>query len=200
MRCPLLGPTSIQKGVTFLAAILNKEQRAKIEGLSPDEQAAALRREPDGTSTLELVPLTSVRAELRIATLYSEIDHKGELRVDAAIVNTGSAAISNARIGVEVPRGWQVKVEPGSISALRVGDVANLRLRISPPGDVIVGDYELKAILLVDQTGGAVQGSEKIIRVHVTGSSGAWGSVIIGILFLAGVVSAVIWAVRTVRR
>jgi hypothetical protein len=186
--------------VSFAVAAIGTSRRARFAGLPISGQLADIRANSDGTAALEIVPLASTRAELRIEALYQEITGADSFFVDATIRNTGMAPITNAGVAVQVPSGWSADAQPRMVRSIRPGEEKAVRVVVHPVSDLSVGDYEIKAMLLTDQSEGSVEGSERVIRVHFARRGGLWVATILALGLVGAVVFGMVWSVRRARR
>lgn len=85
---------------------------------------------------------------------YLTTTESGKLsKLDLIVENAGrGATITNIKIGVNAPNGWNKYVEPEEIPAIQSGDAKNVIIKVLPPPDTIPNEYEVKVSVESDQT------------------------------------------------
>ncbi|AEC52865.1 hypothetical protein PNA2_1951 [Pyrococcus sp. NA2] len=108
------------------------------------------------------------------------------------IMNFGNAPITNIKVEVEGPQGWDIKVDPSQIPSLSPKDRESVRLSIKVPEGTTAGDYRIKITVKSDQT----EWSD-VLRVVVRQKS---TSTYLGIVILILAFGFVVFMVRRVGR
>lgn len=101
-----------------------------------------------------------------------------ETTIPLAVVNTGTAPLSNVALNATAPRGWEVTFAPEAITSLAAGEVANVEATVTPAGDALAGDYRITFRSSVDQAQDTIE-----IRTTVDPST-AWGLIGVGVIAL----------------
>ncbi|AEA46298.1 NEW3 domain-containing protein [Archaeoglobus veneficus] len=102
------------------------------------------------------------------------------------ITNSGKgAAITNVKIDVRAPAGWDVFIEPKEIPAIQPGESMVTMLRVVVPADTIPSEYKLEVHVKSDQS--AVQ---EDLRVVVKEKS--YSLILGGMIILVSIVSLVL--------
>ena len=114
--------------------------------------------------------------------------------------NTGTRRIHNVRISTENPINWRGQVSPDVISVLEPNGEEVVKLAVLPPGDVGVGDFEVRIKTDAIDNNRKVQTEDKINRVHVSSPASLKSTLwLLGVL-LALVVGIVVFGVKVTRR
>jgi uncharacterized membrane protein len=81
-----------------------------------------------------------------------EVKKGDTVSFDVLVANEGrGGSFSNIVAEASAPGGWDVIVEPGSISSLKPGDKGTFTLDVTPPGDIVASDYKLVLKIECDQ-------------------------------------------------
>lgn len=146
-----------------------------------------------GKVKLALIPRGVGGLEVVGATLFSEIATGQSAETKFALRNTGTRRLTNVKLTAEHPLNWQAVIEPNIIPVLDLNGEATVTLKIVPPPDVAVGDYEvrIKPEALIDNRRVGVE--EKTYRVSIKPreSMRTTAAMIGGLILLAvGVIAA----------
>lgn len=184
------GEIRVDRPVEFWAVALAPEQAAAFaaeRAYAPQEIAAARL----GSLRLELIPRGVGRIEVSAASLYSEIVRGAQAETTITLRNTGTRRLDNVQVRAETPLSWRAEITPSLIQALDIHQERTLKLRLIPPDDVSVGDYEVRIKTESAAYDRPVPTEDKIFRVNVVGKSGIWTTLaLLGSLFclIAGII------------
>lgn len=153
-----------------------------------------------GRARLVVIPRGVGKIEASAASLYSEIQTGDTVETNITIRNTGTRRLDNIKLTTEYPLNWRVEVSPDIIPALEINRETPVKLRIVPPSDVQVGDYEVRIKTESFAYNRQVPSEDKIYRVSVKAQTNVWGTAALvgGLLLL--VIGIVIFGVKLTRR
>jgi hypothetical protein len=191
---------NIDEPINFWVLALDDEALAESRDVIESADSAAIEALPTGKSRLELVPRGVGRAELRAMNLYHEIRPGGAVEMDVTVRNSGTRTLDNLRFRIDLPLGWDATIEPEFISYLAVDAEQRVSLLLTPPVDVMVGDYEARLRTESAAAGRAVETEDKTIRVHVAASANWLGTGALLVALAGLIVGIVIFGLRLSRR
>lgn len=111
---------------------------------------------------------------------------------DFIITNTGTAPITNAKLTATPPTDWDVTFAPESIQSIAPGDTATIKATITPSGEAIAGDYQIRFAGASDQAD-----AEAAMRFTIE-TSPIWALVGIGVI--AAILAGLFYVFRTYGR
>src|SRR6185369_14457093 len=139
------GRFSLDRPIPFWAFALDADAAARFAQLSRDsltaEEAQSLAA---GKVRLELLPRGIGRLEVRAANLYHQIIRGDSVSMDVTLKNTGSRAVNNVRMSVDVPPEWRARVAPELIAEVPIDGEARVHVTLVPPAEIGVGDYDAR--------------------------------------------------------
>jgi hypothetical protein len=189
----------IDKPLEFWALAMNDEQaqqfqREKVYAASDIERSRA------GKIRLVILPRGIGKIEVSAVSLFSEIPKGESVETSIKIRNSGTRRLDNVRISAEPPLNWSVEVTPDLVGALDIDREASVKLRMVPPHDVPVGDYEVRLKTESYAYNRQVPSEDKIYRISVKARANIWGTAALigGLLIL--VLGLVIFGVKLTRR
>ncbi len=189
----------IDEPLAFWAVVMNDKQAARFSQdrhYTPEE----IRRSRAGAVRLEIIPRGVGRIEVSAVSLYSEIQVGEAVETNLTIRNTGTRRLDNIRLTAEYPLNWQVELVPDIIPALEINREERVQLKILPPPDVPVGDYEVRIKTESYAYNRRVPSEDKIYRVSVKARTNVWGMAgLIGALLLL-VIGIVVFGIKLTRR
>lgn len=151
-------------------------------------------------AVVELISRGTGRLAVEISNLYPAIRPDQAAEVEVTVQNAGSRRVDDVRVRVQAPLDWRSEVLPPSIRALDPDASARVRLRLEPPRDVPMGDYEARLRAEAVSAGRPITTDEKVLRVHVTGRSGGWGLGLLIVTLVGLCLGIVLWGIRLTRR
>jgi hypothetical protein len=169
-------------------------QQDRIYGESEIEQSRA------GRIRLVILPRGIGEIEVSAVSLFSEIQKGESVQTSFKVRNSGTRRLDNIRISAEPPLNWSVEVTPDLVPTLDINREIDVKLRMVPPPDVPVGDYEVRLKTESYAYNRQVPSEDKIYRVSVKARANVWGTALLigGLLVL--VLSLVIFGVKLTRR
>jgi hypothetical protein len=153
-----------------------------------------------GKARLVIIPRGVGRIEVSAASLFSEIQTGEVVETNVTMRNPGTRRLDNIKLTTEYPLNWHVDVAPDIIPSLEINREAAVKLKIIPPQDVPVGDYEVRIKTESYAYNRRVPSEDKIYRVSVKAKTNIWGTAaLVGGLLLI-VVTIVVFGVKLTRR
>ena len=78
---------------------------------------------------------------------------KGETAdIPVTISNRGNGeALTNVRVEVSAPEGWNVRATPATVPSIQPGEKANIYLKVTPPANIAASDYKISIKVISDQ-------------------------------------------------
>ncbi len=189
----------IDQPLEFWALVMNDEQARRFEA-DRLYSAQDIESSRAGAVRLAIVPRGAGRIEVSAASLFSEITSGDRVDANLVIRNTGTRRLDNIKVSADAPLNWRVTLQPDIVAALDINREDTVRMRIEPPPDVSVGDYEIRLKCESFAYNRQVPSEDKIYRVSVKARTNLLA--ILGLLaLLTGLVAAIIVAgVKLTRR
>jgi hypothetical protein len=157
---------AIDQPLEFWAIVMNDQQAAAYgeeRAYTPQEiQASRV-----GAVRLTAIPRGVGRIEVSASSLFSEIQPGGQVETTVLLRNSGTRRLDNIRLVAEGPLNWKTEVVPDMISDLDINRETHVTLRILPPAEVAVGDYEVRLRSESYAYNRRVPTEDKIFRVSV---------------------------------
>ena len=115
---------------------------------------------------------------------------KGEAAdIPVTISNRGNGeALTNVRVEVSAPEGWNVRASPATVPSIQPGEKATVYLKVTPPANIAASDYKISVKVISDQ-----EEETDEIRVVISESSLVG---IMGLLLLIGACGGVYYFFR----
>ncbi len=195
------GRFSLDRAIPFWAFALDAEAAQRFAQLGRDSLTdAEARAIPAGKVRLELLPRGIGRLEVRAANLYHTIVRGDSVAMDVTVHNSGSRAVSNVRMTVDVPPEWHARVQPELIHDVAIDGDARVRVTIVPPADIGVGDYDARLKTDALSAERQVDTEDKTVRVHVDPPANLAGTIALVTLLVALVAGVVVFGLKLTRR
>ena len=159
-----------------------------------------IERSRAGRVRLLLLPRGVGRIETAAPSLFSEILVGETVETKMTLRNAGTRRLDNIRIRAEAPLNWRVEIEPDIVETLEVNREAEVRFRMIPPEDPVVGDYEVRIKTESYSYNRALPSEDKLYRVSIKSRPNVWATtgLLVGLLVvLAGVA---VFLVKLTRR
>jgi hypothetical protein len=190
----------IDRPISFLAAAIPQEQAEKVADIEKKYSAADLDRLGISYMKLELIPRGIGRIQVRATNFYQELKPGDIAQMNLTIYNDGTRRLDNIKVRADAPLNWISSVVPDLISTLMPGKEEAVAVKITPPSDVSVGDYEATIKTESFANNRKVESEDKKIRIHVAASANVLGTGALVVL-LIGILGGVVWfGVRLSRR
>ncbi|MEW6212707.1 MAG: NEW3 domain-containing protein [Acidobacteriota bacterium] len=189
----------VDRAMQFWALALDSTSAARF---SEDRiySEADLGSAGSGKAKLVIIPRGVGRIEVTAATLFSEIEIGQMVETAITIRNTGTRRLDNIRLAAEYPLNWRVEVAPDIIPALEMNREEAVSLKLFPPADASVGDYEARIKTESFADNRRVQTEDKIYRVSLKPGSNVWSTAALIGGLLALVAGVVTFGIRMARR
>jgi hypothetical protein len=189
----------IDQPLEFWAVVMAEPpaQRFQAERLySPSE----IEQSRAGRVRLVIIPRGVGRIEVSAASLFSEVQTGETVETNITLRNPGTRRLDNIKLTTEYPLNWRVEVRPDIVPALDINREETVTLKILPPPDVPVGDYEVRIKTESYAYNRRVPSEDKIYRVSLKAQTSLWGTAgLIGGLLLL-VIGIVVFGVKLTRR
>jgi hypothetical protein len=189
----------IDQPLAFWVVVAGDAQAASFpEGqtITPEQILASKA----GALRLEVIPRGVGRIEVLAGSLFSQIRAGESAETTLQVRNTGTRRLDNVQLTARAPLGWRIEMQPEVVPALDIQQDREIRLKITPPADVDMGDYEVRIKAESFANNREVPSEEKIYRVGVKARSRIWTSAaVLGTLLLV-VVGVVISGLKLMRR
>jgi hypothetical protein len=194
-RFPLDAP------LEFWALALDGAASARFAELARDSLTAEdVRSLPAGRARLEIVPRGIGQLEVRAPNFYHSISRGDSVVTEVTLRNTGSRAVTNVRLSADAPSDWRSRVEPDLVPEVAIDAEARLRVTLVPPGEIGVGDYDVRLRTDALSAERTVVTEDKTVRVHVEPRAN-WFATLLLVTLLVGVVGGVVvFGYRLTRR
>ena len=165
----------IDRPLEFWAAVMNDQQSTGFEpdGTYTEAQIQASRV---GHVRLTAIPRGAGRIEVLANSLFSEIRTGDKVEAVLTVRNTGTRRLDNIKLMTECPLNWKAELVPDLIPSLELNREASVKLRIVPPTDVPVGDYEVPIKSESYAYNRRVPTEDKIFRVNVNAPTNLWAT------------------------
>lgn len=144
--------------------------RGGEEGATPallTRRIEKLREHGAGLLRLEVIPRGVGELELSAASLFAEVVRGEPVATRFILRNAGTRRLDEVKIETEPPFDWRVETEPSFLTHLEVGEERDLDLRIVPPEDVDIGDYEVRIQAESSAYNRPLPTEDKIYRISV---------------------------------
>ena len=189
----------LDKPLTFWALVMDPDRASQVDPAKTytETQVAALRC---GKVRLQLIPRGVGRIEVSAPSLYQEIRIGEPVDLNLTVKNTGTRTVHNVHIATENPLNWRTLVAPDTVRKLDANQEEVVKLKVLPPSDVGVGDYEVKIRTDAISNNRKVPTQDQSDRIHVMAPPNvkATAAVIGLLLFVVG--GIVVFGIRLTRR
>jgi hypothetical protein len=137
-----------------------------------------------GQVDLEIIPRGVGRLEVEAPNLFQEIGPGEQAEIELRVKNAGSRAVHTIGTQIDVPERWRSESLPQELPNLPPGAEARVRIRIKPPSEVDIGDYEAQVRVAGLSGDRRIEADRKSLRVHVQRGTSPW---LMGLLAALGV-------------
>ena len=159
-----------------------------------------VRKSGAGALSLEVVPRGIGKIEVAATTLFSEIKAGEQVKAKLTVRNRGTRQLDTVRLIAEGPLGWKAEIVPDRVPSIELGKETDVELRVSPPDDVSVGDYEVRIRTESYAYNRRVPSEDKNYRINVKPGSNLVGTFLLILALCALVVGAVLFTIKLTRR
>ena len=193
------GLVKMDESLEFWALALDDEaaQQFTEDRIYTEEE---IERSRAGRVHLILLPRGVGKIETAAPSLFSEILTGETVETKMTLRNSGTRRLDNIRIRAEAPLNWRVEIEPDIVETLDVNREAEVRFRMIPPDDPVVGDYEVRIKTESYSYNRAIPSEDKLYRISIKSRPNVWATtgLLVGLLvILAGVA---VFLVKLTRR
>jgi hypothetical protein len=183
----------------FWALVADETQAARFSeerAYSPEE----IQKSRAGRLRLVVTPRGAGRIEVSAPSLFSEIEPGGQVSSTLSLRNTGTRRLDNVRLTAECPLNWRAELQPDIVPALDINRETQVTLRIEPPAEVPVGDYEVRIKTESHAYNRQVPSEDKIYRISVKSGASLLGTLVVLGLLLLLIGGIVVFGLRLSRR
>lgn len=189
----------VDKPLEFWALVLDE---AKASRFAAEQRytAAQLAAAGSGRVKLVVIPRGVGKIEVAAASLLSEIETGQNVETRITVRNTGTRRLDNVKLSAEYPLNWRVEITPVIIPSVGINSEEIVSLKIVPPPDAGVGDYEVRLKTESFADNRRIQSEDKVYRVSVKAKTNLFSTLaLVGGLILV-VIGIVVFGVRLARR
>jgi hypothetical protein len=193
----------IDKPIEFYALTMDNDQAARLEELrGTNRRVVPSDIDPlkAGSVRLELIPRGVGKIEVQAVNLYHEIKIGEAVRMEVQVKNVGTRKLNNIRVFTDLPLSWRSEVKPDLIAALEQGKEETVTIRLIPPADVTVGDYEPKIRTECSAENRKVESDDKTVRIHIAAKTNVLGISLLLLVLLGLLVGIVVFGIKLTRR
>lgn len=189
----------VDKPLELWALVLDE---AKASRFAAEQRytAAQLAAAGSGRVKLVVIPRGVGKIEVAAASLLSEIETGQNVETRITVRNTGTRRLDNVKLSAEYPLNWRVEITPVIIPSVGINSEEIVSLKIVPPPDAGVGDYEVRLKTESFADNRRIQSEDKVYRVSVKAKTNLFSTLaLVGGLILV-VIGIVVFGVRLARR
>jgi len=189
----------LDQPLTFWALIVGAAQASRLDAAKTytEGQIAAIKC---GKVRLQLIPRGVGRIEVSAPSLYQEIRTSEQVELNLSVKNTGTRVIHNVHISTESPISWRTFITPDTVPLLEPNQEEIVKLKVLPPSDAGVGDYEVKIKTDAISNNRKVPTVDQTDRIHLTAPPNVKATASLIALLLAIVGGIVVIGIRLTRR
>ncbi len=129
-----------------------------------DEELAAVK---SGKVKMVVLPRGVGKIEVVAASLFSEIETGQSVETTFTVRNSGTRRLDNVKLTTDAPLSWRAEIDPNVVPLLESNQESVVGIKILPPPDVTVGDYEIRIKTESSADNRRVQSEDKIYRVSI---------------------------------
>jgi len=190
---------ALDKPLTFWALVMDAAQAQQIDlaRIFTDAQVEALKC---GKVRLQLIPRGVGKIEVSAPSLYQEIRIGETVDLNLTVKNTGTRVVHNIHVSTENPLNWRTFVTPDTVAKLEPNQEEIVKLKVLPPSDVGVGDYEVKIKTDAISNNRKVPTQDQSDRIHVMAPPNIKATAALIGLLLALVGGIVVFGIKLTRR
>ena len=193
----------IDKPIEFYAVIIDNDQALRLEELRKKDARigpAEIKELKAGSVRLELIPRGIGKIEVEAVNLYHEIRVGEEVQMDVQVKNAGTRTLNNIRVLTDLPLNWRSEVKPDLVATLEQGRDKTVSIRLIPPSDITVGDYEPKIRTECSADNRKVESEDKTVRVHIAAKTNVLGVSGLIVLMIGLLIGIVVFGIKLTRR
>jgi len=189
----------LDKPLAFWALVMDPVEASQLDqGKTYSE--ARIDALKCGKVRLELIPRGVGRIEVSAPSLYQEVRVGEPLDLNLTVKNTGTRVVHNVHVSTENPLNWRAALTPETVAKLDPNEEGYVKLKVLPPPDVGVGDYEVKIKTDAISDNRKVPTQDQSDRIHVMAPPNVKATAALVALLLALVGGIVVFSIRLTRR
>jgi hypothetical protein len=194
----------VDKPMTFYVVVgklqdLKQIEKAKGQFANGDMPAAEVEKLPGNRADLQLIPRGVGQLEVLVQNLYQEIKIGEKVQFQVQVLNSGTLPVMSVGIEAELPLNWNADTDPRRLPEILAGDKRPVRITLTPPADVSVGNYDIR-IKGKGETGTEqVEAADKTFQVRVSAKSDILGTVTLVSVLILLVLGIAIVSIRISR-
>lgn len=189
----------VDEPLEFWALAMDEAQANLLHG-ERAFSAGEIEQSRAGKVRLVVIPRGVGRIEASAASLFSEIVIGEAVETNITIRNTGTRRLDNIKLSAEYPLGWRAELEPDIVQSLDINRESNIQLKILPPHDILVGDYEVRIKTESFAYNRRVPSEDKVYRISIKAQANMWVTAGLVALLLALILGIVIFGIRLMQR
>ena len=189
----------LDKPLPFWALVMDAGEASHLDPSKSytDAQVEAFKC---GKVRLQLIPRGVGRIEVSAPSLYQEIRTSETVDLNLTVKNTGTRVVHNIHVSTENPLNWRTTVTPDTVAQLEPNQEEVVKLKLLPPSDVGVGDYEVKIKTDAISNNRKVPTQDQSNRIHVMAPPNIKATAALIGLLLAVVGGIVVFGIKLTRR
>jgi len=189
----------LDKPLPFWALVMDAAEASHLDPSKSytDAQVEAFKC---GKVRLQLIPRGVGRIEVSAPSLYQEIRTSETVDLNLTVKNTGTRVVHNIHVSTENPLNWRAAVTPETVAQLEPNQEEVVKLKILPPSDVGVGDYEVKIRTDAISNNRKVPTQDQSDRIHVMAPPNIKATAALIGLLLVVVGGIVVFGIKLTRR
>jgi len=190
---------ALDKPLTFWALVMDAAlaQQTDLSKSYTDAQVDALKC---GKVRLQLIPRGVGKIEVSAPSLYQEIRVGEPVDLNLTVKNIGTRVVHNIHVSTEYPLNWRTYITPETVAVLDPNQEEVVKLKVVPPSDLGVGDYEVKIKTDAISNNRKVPTQDQSDRIHVMAPPNLKATAALIGLLLALVGGIVVFGIKLTRR
>ena len=190
----------IDAPISFFAAVIPRVEAENVADKEKRYTVADLDRMNISYTKLEFVPRGVGRILVKATNFYQELKPGERVQMNLTVFNDGTRRLDNIEVQAESPVTWNSLIVPDLVSSLLPGKEEIVAVKITPPTDVSVGDYETTIRTEAFASNRKVESEDKKVRIHISSSANIIGTGALIFLLVGILVGVVVFGVKLSRR
>jgi hypothetical protein len=189
----------LDQPLIFWALVMDAQQASQLDSAKTYSEAQ-VEAFKCGKVRLQLIPRGVGKIEVSAPSLYQEIRVGEQVDLNLTVKNTGTRVVHNIHVSTENPLNWRTALTPDTVAKLEPNQEEIVHVKIMPPTDVGVGDYEVKIKTDAISNNRKVPTQDQSDRIHVMAPPNVLATAGLVGLLLALVGGIVVFGIRLTRR
>ena len=189
----------LDQPLTFWALVMDAQKAGQLDSAKTYTEAQ-VEGFKCGKVRLQLIPRGVGKIEVSAPSLYQEIRVGEQVDLNLTVKNTGTRVVHNIHVFTENPLNWRTALTPETVAKLEPNQEEIVHVKIVPPSDVGVGDYEVKIKTDAISNNRKVPTQDQSDRIHVMAPPNVLATAGLVGLLLALVGGIVVFGIRLTRR